>query len=377
MKQRKRRRVLAAVDTVQAHFRRILRGAAGYAHTHRLGWQIAETWGGASAGIELGHIREMDGVLLQGAMGRLREMAGKAGIPWVQVSGLEEPAPGEVTVLPDNREIGRVAAAHFVENGFREFAFRGAVGHWYSRERLAGFLEGIGEFPCVVLDDVESESAEEAGALAGLAGGTALFCANDIFARRSVRILRDAGRSVPEDVAVLGVDNDETVLALSEVPLSSIDPRSEEIGAEAARLLGLRMAGRAAPRLTLVAPGGVVVRQSSDILMIADAKVSAAVALIREEACRGLGVEEVVRRSGMSRRTLERRFTSALGRGIMAEMRRVRVRRAIELLGETDLPVSGVAEEAGFSDIYYFSSAFRKATGKSPSGWRRRKKLKR
>jgi LacI family transcriptional regulator len=115
----------------------------------------------------------------------------------------------------------------------------------------------------------------------------------------------------------------------------------------------------------------MVVRQSSDILGIADPRIAAAMAVIRDRASDRLSVDELAQQMGMSRRTLERRFQEMLGRGIEAEMRRVRIQRARQLLSATSMPLREVAEKAGFGDVFYFSTAFRKAENMSPGEWRR------
>jgi len=184
--------------------------------------------------------------------------------------------------------------------------------------------------------------------------------------------LRACGRQVPEEVAVAGVDNDEIENLLSEIPISSVDTRSEVVGAAAAETLEGLMKGKKPPQtITLIPPGAMIVRQSSDILWIGDTRIAAAMAVIRDGACDRISVEDVALQTGVSRRTLERRFQELLGRGIESEMRRVRLQRAKQMLSETNMALREVAEKAGFGDVFYFSTAFRKAEYMSPGEWRR------
>ena len=361
-----RSKIWVGLHLAQAHFRAILRGAGSYARIHRLGWQLADDWS-LGIGKELGRCA---GAILSNPDQNVRQTLSMSGIPWVLVGARHPHHPGDVEVLPDNRSIGRNAAAHFVERTFRSFAFLGDHTHRYSCERLEGFLAGIAPSACQIMDKSDLSTEQRQRWLAGLPRGTALFCANDIWARAAIRNLRELDRAVPEDVAVLGVDNDSTVQALTEVPLSSVDPRSEAVGFEAARVLAGMIAGSTPRPRTLVACGPVVTRQSSDILMIDDPKVAEALARIRQSACDGLDADHVVVQSGLSRRALERRFNQTIGRGIAAELRRVRILKAKDLLMETDLPVGEIALAAGFSDAYYFSHAFSRETGKSPRTWR-------
>jgi len=364
LQKRSEKKIHLGVGLVQAHFRGIFVGVITHGRKKNLRWLPCYNWNEDLPG----EAEKFDGAVISGAKARalLRGMK----CPWVQVSALEAPEGDEITVLSDNRAIGRVAAEHFKERGFREFAFFGISSNWYSRERLEGFRERVGA--CRVLDSPGSEARELRPFLRALPQGTALFCANDIYARNALMNLRACGRQVPEEVAVAGVDNDEIENLLSEVPISSVDPRSEAVGAAAADILEGLMKGKK-PRhtVTLIPPGAMVVRQSSDVLGIGDARLAAAMAIIRERASERLTVDELAHQLAVSRRTLERRFQEVLGRGIESEMRRVRIQRARQLLSETSLPLREVAEEAGFGDVFYFSTAFRKAENMSPGEWRR------
>ncbi len=358
-------RVYLGVELFQAHFRRIALGVAAYARAQHQQWLLMDSW----TPLEISKIgTNVDAAVLQGQE-ELCLALGKVGTPWIQVSAMRAPRPGEGAVLPDNRAIGRIAGEHFLSRGFRSFAFLGGPKHWYSDERRRGLEEAISnhEYCYSDTDDLED------GWLDALSNGTALLCCNDIRARSAVRILRSHGRAVPEEVAVMGVDDDDVCNAFSEMPISSVDPRShlvgQTVGAELARLFKNKRASR---RTILVPPGGVIVRQSSDIVAISDPFLAAAVATIRERAVTGAKVGDILKGVAVSRRTLERKFESTLGRGIEAEIRRVRIERAKELLNTSDLRIGEVATCSGFSDIFHFSAAFKKATGYSPGMWRRR-----
>jgi len=357
------KKIHLGVGLIQAHFRGIFVGVISHGRQRHLRWLPCYNWMDDLPS----ESEKYDGAVISGA--KARALLAKMRCPWVQVSAVEPPADGEITVLADNRAIGKVAANHFLERGFHEFAFFGIQDHWYSRERLEGFRERVGT--CRVFDSPASKARVFEQWLRGLPQGTALFCANDIYARRALKTLRACGRQVPEEVAVAGVDNDEIENLLSEIPISSVDPRSEVVGAAAAEILeGLMKGKRPRQAVTLIPPGAMVVRQSSDILGIGDPRIAAAMGIIRDRASDRLTVDELAQQMGVSRRTLERRFHEVLGRGIESEMRRVRLQRARQLLSETSLPLREVAEAAGFGDVFYFSTAFRKAENMSPGQWR-------
>ncbi len=189
----------------------------------------------------------------------------------------------------------------------------------------------------------------------------------NLWAKR-VESLR-VGRAV---VAVVGVDNDEMLCQLCAPPLSSVEQGARRIGYEAAALLDRMMEGAGPPNPRVVIdPVGVVARQSTDILSVDDADVRAAVAEISRFACDGLTPDEVTRKVGCARSTLELRFRSALGRTISSEIRRVRVARAEQLVRETRLPLKQVAARSGFRSVQHMTTVFQERMGQTPAKLRR------
>jgi LacI family transcriptional regulator len=183
---------------------------------------------------------------------------------------------------------------------------------------------------------------------------------------------RRAGTLVPDELAVIGVDNDEFLCSLSDPPMTSISPNAQRIGYEAAALLDRLMAGARPPtEPLLLPPGGVVVRASTDVLATDDRELAAAIRYIREHACEGLRLKDFFKTSPISRRELERRMYKLLGRSPKEEMTHVQLDRAAQLLTETDLPVKAIAEKCGFNQAKYFSQVFHAKVGLPPGAYRR------
>jgi len=177
--------------------------------------------------------------------------------------------------------------------------------------------------------------------------------------------------AVPDDVAVIAVDNDELLCALSDPPLSSIIPNTYRAGFAAAALLDRLMAGKKVKCLThLIPPLGVSTRQSTDVLAIEDRNVVQAVRFIREHACDGINMGDVLKAAPQSRRVLERRFKKFLGRTPHEEILRIQFNRVKQLLSETVLPLAIIAERAGFDHVEYLSVAFKRTFGVPPSQYR-------
>ena len=217
--------------------------------------------------------------------------------------------------------------------------------------------------------DAEIESI--ASWLRSLPKPVAVFACYDFRGQQVLDACRRAGFAVPDEVAVLGVDNDELLCALSPPPLSSVILNPRRSGWLAAEALDLMMRGQRVPAVTHVPPLGVATRQSTDTTAVDDVQVANAVRFIRERACSGIDVSDVLRACPMSRRALEQRMKAILGRTPHAEILRVQIARARQLLAATSLSLPEVAEKCGFRHAEYLSVAFKRETGVAPSEYRR------
>ena len=307
------------------------------------------------------------------------------GIPTVDLDD-QAPSSGLPTVQSDQEAIGALAAKHLLERGFARFAFIGYPQFEWSRRRRIGFTAAVqaAGYDCDEHSETEpvswghQQTAWE-GEIEGMSRWIAqltkplgLMACNDY---RGVQVLdacRRADVAVPEEVAVIGVDNEILACELAAPPLSSIIPDCRRIGYVAAEMLDqlIRRERLSEPRRQIV-PYGMITRQSSDVMAIPDPMLAAALRFIRESACAGIRVEDVLEHVAVSRSVLQRRFRMTLGRTIHSAITAVRIERVKQLLSETDLPLAGVAERAGFSHVDYMSTAFRKASGSSPGVFRR------
>jgi LacI family transcriptional regulator len=187
---------------------------------------------------------------------------------------------------------------------------------------------------------------------------------------------RREGIPVPEEVAVVGINNDRVLCELAYPPLSSVDPGGIRIGYEAAACLDRMMRGGRPPRKPIhLEPSGLVARQSSDVIAVEDREVAAALRFIRENAGSPITVEDVVRAVMISRSFLERKFQQHLGRTPKAEILRVRMAQAEQLLAESDLPLAEIALRCGFNHENNFSATFLRETGYRPGAYRKRCRL--
>jgi len=286
----------------------------------------------------------------------------------------------------DDAGIGRMAALHLADRGLEHFAFIGHDKQGASVERLRGFREALSDYHVHVhywpkegfqpQGWAASSTTDLLRWLTELPKPVGLFVAGDVWGLQISEFCRQLKLKVPEEVAILGVDNDDLYCEMSRPSLSSIAVPGEKVGHEAAALLERLLHGGAAPKTPLLLPPvGVVTRQSTDLLAIRDLDIVKALGLIRSQIASPLSVADVVEHVAVSRRSLERKFRSTIGRGIGVEIRRQRIERAKDLLVHTDLPMSRVALQSGFASSKQLSVTFRQSTGLTPSGYRRRNAL--
>ncbi len=297
---------------------------------------------------------------------------------------------GRPRVLQDNERIGRLAAEHFLERGFRHIALFNFGNWWMETERMPAFAKAtrlagaqFHEIPYYQHFSRQPATAARLETSAhrwlvelirNLPKPAGIFAATDDLALDLLRACGDAGVSVPEEVAVLGCDNGELICNFAPVPLSSVDPDLELQGYEAARLLDLLMDGKQAPtEPVLVPPKGVVTRQSTNILAVPHVPTARALRFICEHYREPIQTPVIAAAAGMSRRALERAFLKHFNRTVAEEINCLRIKHAKALLLEADIKIYEVARQSGFANGMYFSKVFQQSTGELPSHYRRQR----
>jgi LacI family transcriptional regulator len=316
-----------------------------------------------------------DGVLARVENQRIVRALSKLRVPVVDVSSHIH-LPSVPVVTTDDAEVARLAFTHFCDRGFRHFAYCGVDRYIWSADRGRIFdrlVRGAGleceHFTASRRFELHSDAETDAIAkwLRRLAFPVAVFACYDARGQQVLDACRRAGLAVPDEVAVLGVDNDELLCELTPPPLSSIILNAPLAGWEAAALLDRMMRGGAVPAsIRSIPPPGLVVRRSTETYAVEDPQISRVLHFIRENATRGLTVNEILRRHPMSRRTLEQRVRELLGRSPHEEIMRLKIARAKELLLTSDLSLDEIAERSGFKDAQYLSVAFKREASLSP-----------
>jgi LacI family transcriptional regulator len=372
-------KVILLIESSRASGRSLLRGVANYARHHGPWAFYWEPRGLEKVWPRLKRLRA-DGIILRDVE-KVDDVI-RCGLPAIVVGHRKDAVAGVANVMTDSPRIGTMAADHLLDCGFRHFAYCGFDGIPWSEIRGRNFADRIAAAGFSVhfhrqrrRAAVRSGEGEEqllAAWLRSLPRPLGVMACNDDRGQHVIEACKLAGLRVPDEVAVIGADNDELLCELSDPPMSSVAINFERAGYESAELLARLMAGRrAVSRAIVVRPTHVIARQSTNILAIEDAHVAKSLRFIRLHGREAIQVGDVVAASGLSRRVLEKRFRKLLGRSVLSEIRRVRVTQICRLLAETNLSVSQIANSLGYTSIEHIARYFRSEMNSSPLAYRR------
>ena len=374
-------RVALLVETTRSYTRELLAGVRRYLAVH----------GPWSTFLELRSLDseppawlrkwDGDGILTRTYTQEMSDLIVSTGLPAVELRSThfagERPFVGM-----DNSQIGRIAAEHLLGAGYRQFAAYNLHTELFFEERIRNFASIVSAAGCACPElserssdstqDWEKTQARLMEWIASLPKPVGIFAANDQLAVRLLDACQRLDVGVPEEVAVVGAENEETLCAFASPPLTSVRLDGATVGFQAAKLLdGLMRNEAPAQTEVLVSPKGIVVRESSDAFVINDRLVAHAARLIRENATLGINVDDLCRKLNASRSTLDRRMKAALNRSPKEEILRVRFREVERLLRETDLTIDAIALQTGFAHSHYLQAAFKETRGITPGQFRR------
>jgi len=356
-------RIALLIESDWGFRRAMLAGISAAARGRR--WEISILPPVAGAVAEL-RAQPVAGVIVRAnaeALPGLRRL----GMPLVVIGARAVRGP---RVWVDDAAIGAAAAAHLRGLERTSYAAVGYPGRGFAATRLAAFAAALAA-PCARWTAGAADSRALRAWLAALPRPCALFAANDLLAREIARLAREIGRSIPGDLAVLGVDDDELLCDLGEPSLSSVVLPYRGLGAAAAGLLARLIAGEPAPADPLLLPPLGVHRRASTTASV-DPAVARALAWIADHLGDDLAIADLARAASLPRRSLERRLRAATGRSPLAELQRARLERARALLAKGTLPITAVAHACGFRSDDHFAAFFRGAEGVAPGRWRAR-----
>ena len=375
-------RIILFVDTSRGFGRRILSGIARYSALHGP-WTfyrkqpdyLAPKQKTSFAEIKAWH---PDGIIC--SLAQARELS-RMRLPTIAFD------PGAYSgripcMVSDHEAAGRLAAQHLLDLGHRDLAFCGFSGLRWSQARCHAFcrvIEAAGARVHVYDNPKHAESwaKEEPHVqdwIQSLPKPIGMFCVNDDRAAAIMETCRTLEYGIPEDISIIGADDDASVCPLANPPLSSVRIASDQAGYNAARLLHQMIEGKAEMSgQRIVAPViGVTARQSTDVLMVENREVRKALRFIRENANRPIRVSDVVDATALSHRSLNEQFHSALGGSVIKQLTRARIDFISGLLTDTEMRIQEIAETIGYEDDRHFARYFKRATGLTPQEYRRK-----
>ncbi|MCK5000342.1 MAG: DNA-binding transcriptional regulator, partial [Anaerohalosphaera sp.] len=286
------------------------------------------------------------------------------------------------SIVGDCAKSGKMAAEHLLSCGFENFAFCGLGKFYWSRERYDSFKKTLADkgFTVDLYEQMKGKRKRSHGAeqealaqwLDGLKKPVGLMACADDCSQSVVEACKIAGIKVPDEVAVIGVDNDDMVCELSNPPLSSIALDFVRAGYVAGELMSRLIDGEETNESIVVQPTHVVVRESTDIMAVDDSDVATAVRFIRQNAKKLIQVPDVLGVVECSRRSLHSKFIDCLGRTVHEEIKRSRIEQIALILIETDKTVAQIAFEFGYNDANHIARYFRQAKGISPGDYRKK-----
>ena len=374
------KRILLLIETSKVYGRELLAGIGRYAETHGRWSMYVEERGLRERQPKWLQSWQGDGIIFRSSSQAMVDAIKSCGVPAVDTNS-KISGHGFPLVYVDEEAVARVVVDHFLQRRFEHFGFCSIECEPWVEIRRSAYLAELNRLGlsshCITTRKATARSGWErqsrrlADWVTSLPKPIAILAANDVAGMRLVDACASVNVAVPEQVAVLGVDNDEVLDKLASPPLSSVDLDSSRIGYQAASILDRMMQGHTWPdQPTLISPAGVVARQSTDITAVEDPQLAAALNFIRHHASEGITVDDVTRSLDVSRATLERRFTKHLGRTPKAEIFRVRMEHVERLISQTDYTLADIAQRTGFATPSHLSIAFKRFTGQSPASYR-------
>lgn len=362
----------------------MLRGIASYERAHGPWSFFLDDENKAETNLRWITSKPWQGVICRHTNEAVAQACAERHIPLVDLND-SPPLPGVPKIRPDNVAVGHEGAEHLIERGFTDLGFCGFKNDGWSCERRDGFIEAAKlaghpvhlldvEYPGNLTPFWDAEQAERLAAwLKSLPKPVGIMGCNDMRAQHIINAAHLVGLLVPEEVAVLGANNDTVRCELVYPYLSSVGMNHFRSGVLAAETLDLLMQGKKPEFEDLrIDPLEVTTRQSTDLFAIKDKSMAAALAYIREHACEGIDVEQVVQHAAASRSLLEKKFREHLGASPHSVIRKLQVSKIKQLLYETDYPLKKIAELTGFEHVEYMCVLFKRMTGFSPGEYRTR-----
>ncbi len=378
-------KVILLIETSSSYGRALLRGIANYS-------RLNGTWTfyrkppfyinpkDTKKQIKQLKDSDADGIIMRSGLETEKILS--MGLPAIVSSTPKEPIPNIPNIVSNHKAIGQMAAKYFLDQGFTNFAYCGFENIPWSKVRCDSFSAQIAKASkkTLVYNPKETKNKNPwqqqnpmADWLKSLPKPIAIMACSDDCGQQIIEAAKTANMKIPNEVAVLGVDNDDMICNLTNPPLSSIEMDIEKAGYRSAQMLEKMMTGKKIKdKFIYVNPIRVITRRSTDILAIKDADIAEAMKFIHKNSSRPLNIFDVTEKISISRRSLERKFRQTLSRSILDEIKQSRIEKIIHMLIETDLPISQIAMALKFSSSQNMSRFFQRETKITPLSYRKK-----
>lgn len=370
------KKIALLIETSTSYGRTLIRGILQYANV-ATSWVFYNEPRGLADALPKLSLRNLDGIIMRDTPENMPLL--KLDIPTVVSIRYEKRIKGVPNIISNSIEIGCMAAKYLEEKGFKHFGFCGFDTMPWSQERKRSFADIVSTIGSVDIyskknrySDCNQELEDLADWLKSLPKPIGIMACNDVRGANLMEACKLAGLKVPQEIAILGVNNDDMICKMTSPPLSSISLDIAKGGYEAAKTLDRLMRGQIEQyENIIIEPQNVVTRASTDILAIDDRDVAAALYYISQNSKHNVQVDDVADNVGINRRCLERKFRQVLNKGVYDEIKRVRINVMSKMLAETDIPISEIAYNMGFNDTNHIARYFKSVKGVSPLNFRK------
>ena len=369
-------KVALLIETSTAYGRSLIRGIVEYANI-ATSWVLYNEPSGVLEKRSNVCLADFNGVIMRDTPENLKLL--NPDIPTVVAIRYESSVEGVPNIISDGEQIGKTAADYFRLIGVTRFAFCGFEDMPWSRERGQAFMDAAKDAeshhsysPTAHDTDYSHQLADIADWLQSLPKPIGLLACNDVRGAHIIEACKMRGIRVPQEIAILGVNNDDLICEIASPPLSSIALDTQKAGHDAAKCLDRMMRGKYAALNTIkVGTKGVVTRQSTRVLIdVKDPIVAHALHYITLKSKQSVQVREVAAEIGLCRRSLERRFQKELNSTIHNEIKKARIEAMSRMLLQTDLTVAEIAHNMGFESNNHISRFFTAHMNMTPSAFR-------
>ncbi|AQQ69785.1 Xylose operon regulatory protein [Limihaloglobus sulfuriphilus] len=368
------KKIALLIETSTSYGRTLIRGILKYANA-AASWVFYNEPRGFADALPEAAVHDFDGLIMRDTPDNMKLL--RLGIPAVVSIRHEKSIKGVPNIVSDSRLIGEMAAHYMLEKGFENLAYCGFDNMPWSHERQEAFIQTLPrgkEIHCFQqkkISDYGKQMQELADWLKSLPKPAGLMACNDVNGASIIEAAKLADVKIPQEVSILGVNNDDMICEMVSPQLSSISLDIGRAGYEAAKTLDRMLTGRFnAVEDIIIKPIKVITRESTNIPLLRDPDVAAALHYITKNSRSHLQVNDVAANVGINRRSLERKFRKVLNRTVYDEIKRSRIELMSKMLKETDISISEIAYNMGFNDANHIARYFKLETGISPHKFR-------